>query len=116
MPDYTIQGAHMVHTSQYVQITGKLKQSQINVSPGDAGGEYDPHGADGKGNPIGGIVLNKGKDGKVVQFAEWTQFIGNDMVSSPNAAFMSCIDYQAVVLHSSLLPERRQAILRAHLR
>ena len=71
----------MLHTSQYVQITGKLQQTNINIPEGDSGGEYDPHGADGKGNPIGGLVVGKGKDGKIVQFAQWTQFIGNDMVS-----------------------------------
>lgn len=80
IPPYTIQGAHMVHTSQFVQITGKLKQTSLNIPDGDAGGEYDPHGADGKGNPIGGIVVGRGKDGRIVQFTEWTEFIRSDMV------------------------------------
>lgn len=31
------------------------------------GGELDPHGADGNGNPIGGIVIASG-----TQIAEWT--------------------------------------------
>jgi hypothetical protein len=34
----------------------------------------DAHGADGKGNPIGGLVLGR-RGGKNIQFLEWTEFI-----------------------------------------
>lgn len=84
----------MIHTSQFVQVTGKLKQTNIQIPAGDAGGEFDPHGADGKGNPIGGIIVGKGKDGKIVQFTEWTQFIGSDIfcirACYPNADMRYC--------------------------
>lgn len=41
----------------------------------------DAHGADNKSNPIGGIVLGADKEGSLIQFPEWTSFLGNDMVS-----------------------------------
>lgn len=37
--------------------TGDL--TQLNIKRGDDGGELDPHGADRKGNPIGGLVFTK---------------------------------------------------------
>jgi hypothetical protein len=30
----------------------------MNIPAGDDGGELDPHGADGNGNPIGGLVFS----------------------------------------------------------
>lgn len=35
------------------QITGTGDFTKINIAAGDAGGELDPHGATGNGNPIG---------------------------------------------------------------
>ena len=70
IPDGTIQGAHFVQTPDYVQVTGTGLPlpggvvcqcsilcsvlgigdlTKINVPAGDAGGELDPHGADGNG-------------------------------------------------------------------
>lgn len=49
----------------------------MNIPAGDDGGELDPHGADGNGNPIGGLVLSN-IGGKTFQFKEWTQFISDD--------------------------------------
>ena len=49
MPDGTITGAHFVQTPDYVQVTGVGDLTLINIPKGDAGGELDPHGADGNG-------------------------------------------------------------------
>ena len=38
---------------------------------GDEGGELDPHGADGNGNPIGGLVFSSAF-GTLEQIHEWT--------------------------------------------
>jgi len=73
-PNGTIKGAHFVKTPDYVQITGWGDFTKIGVSKGDAGGELDPHGADGKGNPIGGLVFGNSY-GKMQQYPEWTNFM-----------------------------------------
>ncbi|KAG8766436.1 hypothetical protein FRC16_007662, partial [Serendipita sp. 398] len=46
----------------------------IHVPNGDEGGELDNHGADGNGNPIGGLIYGNAF-GNGQQFHEWTQFI-----------------------------------------
>ena len=51
IPDGTLTGVHFVKTPDYVQVTGQGDFTKINVPQGDAGGELDPHGADGNGNP-----------------------------------------------------------------
>lgn len=43
----------------------------MNVPAGDSGGELDPHGADGNGNPIGGLVFSSAF-GELQQIHEWT--------------------------------------------
>jgi len=53
IPDGTIQGAHFVQTPDYVQVTGFGDFTKMNIPAGDQGGELDPHGADGNGNPVG---------------------------------------------------------------
>lgn len=57
MPEGTLKGVHWVTTKDYVQVTGVGDFTKINVAKGDYGGELDPHGADGNGNPIGGLVF-----------------------------------------------------------
>ncbi len=49
IPDGAISGAHFVQTPDYVQVTGVGDLTKINIPQGDAGGELDPHGADGNG-------------------------------------------------------------------
>lgn len=90
IPAGTITGAHVVHTSKYIQITGTLNQRNLNIPEGDSGGELDPSGADGKGNPIGGIVVGPGKDGNMIQFNRWTQFVGSNMVSYGESRVWVC--------------------------
>ena len=45
--------------------------TSLNIPKGDAGGELDPHGADGNGNPIGGLVFSSAF-GQLQQIHEWT--------------------------------------------
>lgn len=86
IPDGTIQGAHFVQTPDYVQVTGIGDLTKINVPKGDAGGELDPHGADGNGNPIGGLVFSSAF-GQLAQLHEWTNF-----VSDSEFCFRGCKD------------------------
>ncbi|THH01468.1 hypothetical protein EW026_g1238 [Hermanssonia centrifuga] len=59
IPDGAITGAHFVQTPDYVQVTGVGNLTSLNIPTGDEGGELDPHGADGNGNPIGGLVFSR---------------------------------------------------------
>lgn len=52
IPDGAITGAHFVQTPDYVQITGVGNLTSLNIPDGDTGGELDPHGADGNGEPF----------------------------------------------------------------
>ena len=74
MPADTLHGVHFVKTPQYVQITGQGDFTKINIPAGDDGGELDNHGADGNGNPIGGLVYGD-VFGPGQQFHEWTNFM-----------------------------------------
>ncbi|GAA5963502.1 hypothetical protein JCM3765_006259 [Sporobolomyces pararoseus] len=77
IPEGTLTGVHFTWAEKYVQITGTGKFTQMNIPAGDDGGELDPHGADGNGNPIGGLLLSN-IGGKTFQFKEWTQFISDN--------------------------------------
>jgi len=89
IPDRTLTGVHFVQTPDYVQVTGTGDFTKINVKKGDYGGELDPHGADGNGNPIGGLVFGD-SFGKHLQYHEWTTFISDSQFcmracTGPNA-------------------------------
>ncbi|GBE83972.1 hypothetical protein SCP_0510310 [Sparassis crispa] len=86
IPDGTITGAHFVQTPDYVQITGIGNLTKINIPTGDAGGELDPHGADGNGNPVGGLVFSSAF-GDTVQLHEWTNYM-----SDTQFCFRGCKD------------------------
>ncbi|KAI0827842.1 hypothetical protein BC628DRAFT_119832 [Trametes gibbosa] len=86
IPDGSITGAHFVQTPDYVQITGVGDLTQINIPAGNEGGELDPHGADGNGNPIGGLVFSSAF-GDITQMHEWTNF-----VSDTEFCFRACKD------------------------
>ncbi|KAL4245453.1 macrophage activating glycoprotein [Abortiporus biennis] len=86
IPDGTMQGAHFIQTPDYVQITGIGDLTKLNVPKGDAGGELDPHGADGNGNPIGGLVFSNAF-GSLAQMHEWTNFM-----SDSEFCFRACKD------------------------
>ncbi|KAL5507691.1 hypothetical protein ACEPAH_5309 [Sanghuangporus vaninii] len=90
IPEGTLQGVHFVKTPDYVQVTGVGDFTKINVPNGDEGGELDPHGADGKGNPVGGLVYGN-TFGSNLQYHEWTSFISYNefcfrACTGPNAA------------------------------
>ncbi|CAD6931253.1 unnamed protein product [Tilletia caries] len=94
IPQGTIKGAQFRKTPSFVQVTGLCDCTKINVAPGDEGGELDPHGADGSGNPVGGIVFTNAYGNNpqnYMQINEWSSFIGADEFSfrgciGPNAA------------------------------
>ncbi|KAM5541919.1 hypothetical protein V8D89_004229 [Ganoderma adspersum] len=77
IPDGAVTGAHFVQTPDYIQVTGVGDLTKINVPEGNTGGELDPHGADGNGNPIGGLVFTSAF-GTLVQAHEWTNFVASD--------------------------------------
>ncbi|KAJ6627336.1 hypothetical protein B0H10DRAFT_1993981 [Mycena sp. CBHHK59/15] len=75
IPDGAITGAHWIQTPDFIQITGTGDMTLLNIPIDDQGGELDPHGADGNGNPIGGLVFSTAF-GKLEQVFEWTNFMG----------------------------------------
>ncbi|KAF5331745.1 hypothetical protein D9758_017188 [Tetrapyrgos nigripes] len=85
IPNGTLKGVHFVKTPDYVQVTGVGDFTKINIPSGDAGGELDPHGADGNGNPIGGLVFGN-TFGNSLQYHEWTSFI-----SETEFCFRACV-------------------------
>ncbi|GAA5966205.1 hypothetical protein JCM21900_003332 [Sporobolomyces salmonicolor] len=72
MPPGTITGAHFLITPHYIQVTGVGDFTKTNVQSGDEGGELDPHGQTGLGNPVGSIVFANG-----TQVLEWTSFMSD---------------------------------------
>ncbi|KAJ6632186.1 hypothetical protein B0H10DRAFT_6963 [Mycena sp. CBHHK59/15] len=75
--DGTITGLSFLKTDFYVQLIGCGDFTKLNIPSGDWGGELDPHGATGAGNPVGGNVTTNVVDGEDEPIAEW----------------MLCIDY-----------------------
>jgi len=78
MPDGTITGVQFTKSPDYVQVVGFMDQTKIYMVAGDAGGEMDPHGADNRGNPIGGLVFSNAFTGSYVQVIEWHNFNGGN--------------------------------------
>ncbi|KAF8874391.1 hypothetical protein CPB84DRAFT_1853630 [Gymnopilus junonius] len=76
IPDGTISGVSFLKTDFYVQIIGYGDLTKLNIPADDFGGELDPHGAYGTGNPIGGNVTSN-ITGADEHFAEWMLYIGN---------------------------------------
>ncbi|KAJ7589816.1 carbohydrate-binding module family 13 protein [Mycena floridula] len=76
IPNGSLKGVHFVQTPDYVQVTGVGDFTSLNIPRGDSGGELDPHGADGNGNPIGGLVFGN-TFGTALQYHEWTNFISD---------------------------------------
>ncbi|KAF5319149.1 hypothetical protein D9619_008507 [Psilocybe cf. subviscida] len=71
IPDGTIKGVSFLKTDFYVQLIGYADLTKINIPAGDFGGELDPHGQFGAGNPIGGNVTSN-ITGSDENFAEWS--------------------------------------------
>jgi len=76
----SIYQAQMIYTPEYVQITGLIDQTVLNITAGDYGGELDPVGADYRGNPLGGLMYSTifSPNGTLQQIQHWTEFIGSD--------------------------------------
>jgi hypothetical protein len=70
IPDGTITGVSFIKNDFYVQIYGYGNFTNLFIPDGDFGGELDPHGAFGSGNPIGGNVTTN-VTGSDINIAEW---------------------------------------------
>ncbi|KAJ6602287.1 hypothetical protein B0H10DRAFT_1923311 [Mycena sp. CBHHK59/15] len=97
IPDGTFSGVSFLKTDFYVQIYGFGDFTKLNIAPNDGGGELDPHGATGAGNPEGGNVTTTIVDGIDEPIAEWMLYIDNNQFclractnanSTYSAAFM----------------------------
>jgi len=93
IPEGTLTGLQFLKTPDYIQLVGFMKQTNIDMVDGDFGGEMDPHGADLRGNPMGGIMFSNAFGGSYKQVIEWTNFIGSNAFclkacdpAGPNAA------------------------------
>ncbi|KAF9074111.1 hypothetical protein BDP27DRAFT_1390654 [Rhodocollybia butyracea] len=81
IPDGTVTGVSLLKTDMYVQIMAYGNFTNVNIPPGDYGGELDPHGATGAGNPVGGnVTTNMTIDGQSINVAEWMLYIDYEMV------------------------------------
>ncbi|GAA5911520.1 uncharacterized protein JCM6883_005783 [Sporobolomyces salmoneus] len=58
IPEGALQGVQFIRTPNYVQVVGQIDQTKINIDASDYGGEMDPHGADQRGNPLGGLLFS----------------------------------------------------------
>ncbi|KAG8994252.1 hypothetical protein FRB95_011077 [Tulasnella sp. JGI-2019a] len=82
MPAGTITGLQFLRAPAYVQVTGTIVQSNINEAADDGGGELDPHGADGRGNPLGALIFSNAFSGggsNYEQVIEWHNFMGSNI-------------------------------------
>ncbi|ORY88865.1 hypothetical protein BCR35DRAFT_263071 [Leucosporidium creatinivorum] len=87
IPAGALQGVTFVKTPHYVQVTGFIDQSMIDIASDDDGGEMDPHGADNRGNPLGGLLFTQAFNGNLnstaivngsafTQVIQWHNFMG----------------------------------------
>ncbi|KAF9461677.1 hypothetical protein BDZ94DRAFT_1195960 [Collybia nuda] len=96
IPNGALRGVQFMKTPDYVQVVGFIDQSKINIKGDDWGGEMDPHGADLRGNPMGGLFYSNafsGNKDNYVQVIEWHNFMGGNAFclkacdpAGPNAA------------------------------
>jgi hypothetical protein len=77
IPEYALQGVQFIKTPNYVQVAGYIRQDLINIASADYGGEMDPHGADLRGNPMGGLIYSEAfGNGGWTQVIEWHKCVG----------------------------------------
>jgi len=82
IPAGSLQGVQFMRTPDYVQVVGFIDQTGINLAADDFGGELDPHGADFRGNPLGGLMYSTAwsTDNKTYeQVIEWNNFMGGSV-------------------------------------
>ena len=77
IPEGALQGVQFITTSAYITVVGFINQPLINLNSTDWGGELDPHGADLRGNPMGGIVFSQAFTGAWEQVTEWNKYVDN---------------------------------------
>ncbi|KIY44285.1 hypothetical protein FISHEDRAFT_51992 [Fistulina hepatica ATCC 64428] len=81
IPPGALTGVQYMKTPDYVQVVGFIDQTKINLRAGDSGGELDPHGADLRGNPLGGLVYStawSNNNDSYTQVTEWHNFMGGN--------------------------------------
>ena len=79
IPRDALQGVQFMRTPAYAQVVGFIDQSKINIKSDDYGGEMDPHGADLRGNPMGGLIYSNAFGGNgFTQVIEWHNFMGGN--------------------------------------
>ncbi|TFK35252.1 hypothetical protein BDQ12DRAFT_668743 [Crucibulum laeve] len=81
IPAGALTGVQFIKTPAYVSVVGFIDQTKINIAAGDSGGEMDPHGADLRGNPLGGLVFSNafgGDKNTFTQAIEWHNFMGSN--------------------------------------
>ncbi|KAF8316440.1 hypothetical protein DL93DRAFT_781354 [Clavulina sp. PMI_390] len=81
MPAGTLTGVQVFKAPAYVLFSGTINQVNVNIPADDGGGELDPHGADERGNPLGGLVYtnafpsNNGNNNTFQQVIEWHKYV-----------------------------------------
>jgi len=80
IPEGALRGVQFTRAPSYVQVVGFIDQTQINIAAGDYGGEMDPHGADRRGNPLGGLLFSQafgggGNGSAWTQVVQWHNFM-----------------------------------------
>ena len=109
IPQGTLQGVQFLNAPDYIEMIAFIDQTQINLPGDDFGGELDPHGADLRGNPMGGLVFSNAfnTDGSATfnQVSDWNEFIGGGQMciklckpTSPDRAALCLNTYDRVGL------------------
>ncbi|KAF9259419.1 hypothetical protein L218DRAFT_908431 [Marasmius fiardii PR-910] len=79
IPQGALQGVQFMKTPDYIQVVGFIDQTKINLQTDDSGGELDPHGADLRGNPMGGVLFTQQfNSSQWTQVIEWHNFMGGN--------------------------------------
>jgi len=96
IPQGALTGVQYLRTPHYIQIAGYVDQTKLNVAAGDYGGELDPHGADLRGNPLGGLMYSNvypagnTDNNTYTQVIDWNSFIGSNIfcikICDPNSS------------------------------
>lgn len=88
IPAGAITGLQWLYAKNYQQLVGYIDQTAVHLQADDEGGELDPHGADGQGNPLGGIVYTNSFGMTAAQYA--SQLKAN---STPSTTFTQVIEW-----------------------
>jgi len=75
IPEGALQGVQWITTPDYIEVTGFIDQTKIDMNAQDTGGELDPHGADLRGNPLGGLFFSTAFSGQWEQVVQWHSYV-----------------------------------------